>query len=62
MSNLEASYKLILIELRKIAEFENMYFKPIMQKTAIVYHLQRIKVSIAQRLKVNHLQRVKVNH
>ena len=34
----------------------------IVQKTAIVYHLQRIKVSIAQRLKVNHLQRVKVNH
>ena len=36
--------------------------KSYMQKTAIVYHLQRIKVSIAQRLKVNHLQRVKVNH
>jgi len=32
MSNLEASYKLILIELRKIAEFENMYFKPIKPK------------------------------
>jgi len=29
MSNLEASYKLILIELYKIAEFKNMYFKPI---------------------------------
>lgn len=32
MSNLEASYKLILMELRKIAEFENMYFKPIKPK------------------------------
>lgn len=32
MSNLEASYKLILIELRKIAEFENMSFKPIKPK------------------------------
>lgn len=32
MSNLEASNKLILIELPKIAEFENMYFKPIKPK------------------------------
>ena len=32
MSNLEASYKLILIELRKIAEFEIMYFLPIKPK------------------------------
>lgn len=32
MSNLEASYKLILIELRKIAEFENRYFQPIKPK------------------------------
>jgi hypothetical protein len=32
------------------------------QKTGIVYHPQRIKVSIAQRVKVNHPQRIKVNH
>jgi len=34
----------------------------LLQTTGIVYHLQRIKVSIAQRSKVNHLQRMKVNH
>jgi len=33
-----------------------------LQKTDIVYHPQRIKVSIVRRVKVNHLQRVKVNH
>ncbi|WP_157206816.1 AAA family ATPase [Mariniflexile maritimum] len=32
------------------------------QKTGIVYHPQRIKVSIVRRVKVNHLQRMKVNH
>ena len=32
MSNLEASYKLILKELRKISEKENLYFKPIKPK------------------------------
>ena len=32
MSNLEASYKLILRELRKISEIENMYFKSIKPK------------------------------
>lgn len=32
MSNLEASYKLILNELRKISENENLYFKPIKPK------------------------------
>jgi hypothetical protein len=34
----------------------------IVQKTGIVYHPQRIKVSIVRRVKVNHLQRMKVNH
>jgi hypothetical protein len=33
-----------------------------LQKTGIVYHPQRINVSIARRVKVNHLERVKVNH
>jgi len=33
-----------------------------MQKTDIVYHPQRVKVSIARRVKVNHPQRMKVNH
>ena len=33
-----------------------------LQKTGIVYHPQRIKVSIVRRVKVNHLQRTKVNH
>lgn len=33
-----------------------------LQKTGIVYHPQRIKVSIVRRVKVNHLQRMKVNH
>lgn len=32
MSNLEASYKLILSELRKISSKENLYFKPIVPK------------------------------
>ena len=32
MSNLEASYKLILKELRKISKKENLYFKPIKPK------------------------------
>lgn len=32
MSNLEASYELILSELRKISSKENLYFKPIMPK------------------------------
>lgn len=32
MSNLEASYKLILSELRKISSKENLYFKPITPK------------------------------
>ncbi|HNQ26427.1 MAG TPA: IS982 family transposase [Aquaticitalea sp.] len=32
MSNFEASYKLILKELRKISEGENLYFKPISPK------------------------------
>lgn len=32
MSNLEASYELILRELRKISEKENLYFKPITPK------------------------------
>ena len=32
MSNMEASYKLILKELRKISENENLYFKPIKPK------------------------------
>ena len=32
MSSLEASYKLILNELRKISENENLYFKPIKPK------------------------------
>src|SRR5690606_11373388 len=32
------------------------------QTTGIVYHLQRIKLSIAQWVKVNHLERMKVNH
>lgn len=32
MSNLEASYKLILSELLKISEIENLYFKPIQPK------------------------------
>ena len=32
MGNLEASYKLILSELRKISENENLYFKPIKPK------------------------------
>ncbi|MGZ0017655.1 hypothetical protein [Yeosuana sp. AK3] len=33
-----------------------------LQKTGIVYHPQRIKLSIVRRVKVNHLQRTKVNH
>ena len=33
-----------------------------LQKTGIVYHPQRIKVSIVRRVKVNHPQRTKVNH
>ena len=32
MSNLKASYELILKELTKIAEDENLYFKPIKPK------------------------------
>lgn len=32
MSNLEASYNLILRELRKISEFDNLYFKPVKPK------------------------------
>ena len=32
MSNLEASYKLILKELIKISKVENFYFKPIKPK------------------------------
>lgn len=32
MSNMEANYKLILKELRKISENENLYFKPIKPK------------------------------
>ena len=32
MSNLEASYKLILKEIRKISSGENLYFKPINPK------------------------------
>lgn len=32
MSSLEASYKLILSELRKISNKENLYFKPIIPK------------------------------
>jgi hypothetical protein len=32
MSNLEARYKLILSELRKISSKENLYFKPIVPK------------------------------
>lgn len=32
MSNLEASYELILSELRKISDKENLYFKPIIPK------------------------------
>ena len=37
-------------------------YNPKVQKTGIVYHPQRIKVSIVRRVKVNHLQRMKVNH
>ena len=37
-------------------------FEGKMQKTGIVYHPQRIKVSIVRRVKVNHPQRTKVNH
>ena len=32
MSNLEASYKLILKEIRKITENDNFYFKPVTPK------------------------------
>lgn len=32
MSNFEASYKIILKELREISKSENFYFKPIMPK------------------------------
>ncbi len=41
--------------------YEKDYIE-LVQKTGIVYHLQRIKVSIVQRVKVNHLRRTKVNH
>ena len=51
-----------LREIRRASSDKNILNAQKLQKTAIVYHLQRIKVSIAQRLKVNHLQRVKVNH
>ncbi len=34
----------------------------IVQKTVIVYHPGRIKVSHPRRVKVNHLRRMKVNH
>jgi superfamily I DNA/RNA helicase len=37
-------------------------FHSFVQKTGIVYHPQRIKVSIVRRVKVNHLERVKMNH
>ncbi len=49
------------VELSK--EIENIQqITILMQKTGIVYHPQRINVSIARRVKVNHLERVKVNH
>jgi len=37
-------------------------FTVIVQKTDIVYHPQRVNVSIVRRVKVNHPQRMKVNH
>ncbi len=46
--------------LHKISK--NLLSGNLVQKTGIVYHPQRIKVSIVRRVKVNHLQRMKVNH
>lgn len=37
-------------------------FNGTLQKTAILSHPQRIKVSIARRMKLSHLQRTKVSH
>ena len=38
------------------------FVEVIVQKSAIVYHSRRIKVSHPCRVKVNHLRRAKVNH
>ncbi|WCM42226.1 IS982 family transposase [Flavobacterium sp. CBA20B-1] len=45
MSNLEASYKLILKELRKISEKENLYFKPIKPKLSDIELISLIILS-----------------
>lgn len=46
----------------KLEEIAQREYGQKVQKTGIVYHPQRIKVSIVRRVKVNHLQRMKVNH
>ncbi|WP_047418254.1 hypothetical protein [Cellulophaga sp. Hel_I_12] len=44
------------------SDIDNLIRLTNVQKTGIVYHLQRIKVIIVERVKVNHLRRTKVNH
>ncbi len=50
MSNLEASYKLILKELRKISEKENLYFKPIKPKLSDIELISLTRSALYKKL------------
>jgi hypothetical protein len=45
MSNLDASYRLILKELHKSGDFEYFYFKPVKTKFIFGRNINKVKIS-----------------